>query len=111
MARLSLRPATVQFIETVLANNRGEYLVEEIYINENSTLIGKTIKDLEEKFSGVRILAIREKDGDIIINPSLSTTIEIGGSLTAFGTMQQLQEIEGCCSFSRDSKGRIVPDL
>jgi len=111
MARLALRPSTVQFIETVLANNRGEYLVEEVYINENSTLIGKSIKDIEEKFAGVRILAIREKDGDIIINPSLNTTIEIGGSLTAFGTMQQLQEVEGCCSFNRDSKGRIIPDL
>ncbi len=111
MARLALRPATVQFIETVLANNKGEYLVEEVYINENSTLIGRSIKDIEEKFSGVRILAIREKDGDIIINPTLNTPVDLGGSLTAFGTMQQLQEIEGCCSFTRDSRGHIVPDL
>jgi len=111
MARLALRPTTVQFIETVLASKKGEYLVEEVYINENSTLIGKSIKDIEEKFSGVRILAIREKDGDIIINPTLNTNVEIGGSLTVFGTMQQLQEIEGCCSFTRDSRGHIVPDL
>jgi voltage-gated potassium channel len=111
MARLALRPSTVQFIETVLADNEGEYLVEEVFINENSTLIGKTIKDIEEKFTGVRIMAIREKDGDIVINPALNTAIEMGGSLTAFGAMQQLQEIEGCCSLSRDSKGHIVPDL
>jgi voltage-gated potassium channel len=111
MARLALRPTTVQFIETVLADNEGEYLVEEIFINENSTLIGKTIKDIEEKFAGVRIMAIREKDGDIVINPALHTAVELGGSLTAFGTMQQLQEIEGCCSFARDNRGRIVPDL
>ena len=111
MARLALRPATVQFIETVLANKQGEYLVEEVYINENSTLIGKSIKDIEEKFAGVRILAIREKNGEIIINPTLNTTIEAGGSLTAFGMMEQLQAVEGCCSFHRDSRGQIVPDL
>ena len=111
MARLALRPSTVQFIETVLASSKGEYLVEEVYINENSTLISKNIKDIEEKFAGVRILAIRERDGDIIINPSLSTTIEAGGSLTAFGNMEQLQAVEGCCSFNRDSRGQIVPDL
>jgi len=111
MARLALRPATVQFIETVLANKQGEYLVEEVYINENSTLIGKSIKDIEEKFVGVRILAIREKNGEIIINPSLNTTVEAGGSLTAFGVMEQLQAVEGCCSFHRDSMGQIVPDL
>jgi len=111
MARLALRPATVQFIETVLANKQGEYLVEEVYINENSTLIGNSIKDIEEKFAGVRILAIREKNGEIIINPTLNTTIEAGGSLTAFGMMEQLQAVEGCCSFHRDSRGQIVPDL
>jgi len=111
MARLALRPATVQFIETVLASKEGEYLVEEVYISDNSSLIGNSIKDIEEKFSGVRILAIREKEGDIVINPSLNTTVEAGGSLTAFGTMEQLQAVEGCCSFSRDSKGQIIPDL
>jgi voltage-gated potassium channel len=111
MARLALRPATVQFIETVLASKEGEYLVEEVYISDSSSLIGNSIKDIEEKFSGVRILAIREKEGDIIINPSLSTTVEAGGSLTAFGTMEQLQAVEGCCSFNRDSKGHIIPDL
>jgi voltage-gated potassium channel len=111
MARLALRPSTVQFIETVLSGKEGEFVVEEVYLGANSTLIGASIKDIEERFAGVRILAIREKDGDIVINPSLSTQVEAGGSLTAFGTMDQLQAVEGCCSFSRDSRGNIVPDL
>ena len=111
MARLALRPSTVQFIETVLMGKEGEFVVEEVYIGKNSTLIGTSIKDIEERFAGVRILAIREKGGDIVINPSLSTEVEAGGSLTAFGTMDQLQAVEGCCSFNRDSAGHIVPDL
>jgi len=110
MARLALSPATVQFIETVLSGKDSEYLVEEVYVGESSTLIGVSIKDIEERFAGVRILAVREKDGDIVINPSLSTEVEAGGSLTAFGTMEQLQAVEGCCSFNRDSPGNIVPD-
>ncbi len=111
MARLATRPTTVQFIETVLLGKEGEFVVEEVYIGENSTLIGASIKDIEERFTGVRILAIREKDGNIVINPSLDTGVEAGGSLTAFGTMDQLQAVEGCCSFNRDSGGHIVPDL
>ena len=111
MARLATRPTTVQFIETVLLGKEGEFVVEEVYIGENSTLIGASIKDIEERFTGVRILAIREKDGDIVINPSLDPGVEAGGSLTAFGTMDQLQAVEGCCSFNRDSGGHIVPDL
>jgi voltage-gated potassium channel len=111
MARLATRPTTVQFIETVLLGKEGEFVVEEVYIGENSTLIGTSIKDIEERFAGVRILAVREKDGDIVINPTLGTEVEAGGSLTAFGTMEQLQAVEGCCSFNRDSRGNIVPDL
>lgn len=111
MARLALRPATVQFIETVLLGKEGEFVVEEVYIGESSTLIGASIKEIEERFAGVRILAIRKKHGDIVINPSFNTEVEAGGSLTAFGTMDQLQAVEGCCSFSRDSRGNIIPDL
>ncbi len=111
MARLALRPTTVQFIETVLLGKEGEYLVEEIYVGENSSLTGKNIKSVEDRFPGIRILAVRGKGGDLHINPSVSTIIETGGSLTAFGTMEQLQAVEGCCSVNRDHLGSVTPDL
>lgn len=112
MARLALRPTTVQFIETVLSGKEGEFLVEEVYVGAGSTLSGVTIKEVEERFTGVRILAIREKDGDLIINPSLSARIESGGSLAAFGNMEQLQAIEGCCSFKGDGTMKFaMPDI
>lgn len=111
MARLALRPTTVQFVETVLAGKEREYLVEEIYVGENSTLIGKSIKEVEERFPGVRMLAVKERDGNLHINPSLNMAIAAGASLTAFGTMEQLQAVEGCCSFNRDQAGPVVPDL
>ncbi|MCX6004856.1 MAG: potassium channel protein [Chloroflexi bacterium] len=109
MARLALRPTTVQFIETVLAGKEGEFLVEEVFIGEGSTLIGSNIKNIEDKFPGVRILAVREKEGNLVINPSMATQIEFGGSLTAFGTMEQLQAIEGCCSVNRDTSNINLP--
>ena len=111
MARLALRPTTVQFIETVLLSKEGEYLVEEVHVGPDSTLIGKNIKDVEEQFPGVRILALRNKGGKITINPALDTEIEAGGSLTSFGAMEQLQAVEGCCSFNRTANGPIKPEL
>jgi len=111
MARLALRPSTVQFIETVLSGKGNEYLVEEIYVGEESTLIGLSIKDIEERFTGVRILAIRKKDGGLDINPAMSGKVIAGDSMTAFGTMEPLQAIEGCCSFNQLHNGEITPDL
>ena len=101
MARLALRPNIVQFIETVLSGKEGDFVVEEVNVIEDSTLIGNTIKEVEEKFSGIHILAIKDKNNKIIINPDLSTRIEQGGSLTMFGNSEQLQAVEGCCSFNR----------
>lgn len=111
MARLALRPSTVQFIETVLSGKEGEFVVEEVFVSDESTLIGATIKDIEERFTGIHILAVREKDGDLVINPSLTTQIESGGSLTAFGTIYQLQSIEGCCGASGRPQSREAVKL
>jgi voltage-gated potassium channel len=111
MARLALRPSTVQFIETVLSGKDSEYMVEEIYVSEHSTLIGLSIKVIEERFPGIRILAIRNRDGSLDINPALSTDMIAGITLTAFGTMRQLGPVEDCCMFKQTDKGEIAPDL
>ena len=110
MARLALRPTTVQFIETVLSGKDGEYLVEEIFIGQDSSLIGANIKDIEDRFPGIRILAIKDKGKNLIISPNSSMEMEAGGNLTAFGTMDQLQAIEGCCSPNRIYQKNSVPD-
>jgi voltage-gated potassium channel len=111
MARLALRPSTVQFIETVLSGKDSEYLVEEIYVSEESTLIGISIKAIEERFPGIRILAIRNRDGSLDINPALSSEVIAGVNLTAFGTIQQLHPVEECCKFHHMREGEITPDL
>jgi voltage-gated potassium channel len=101
MARLALRPQAVEFIETVLFGREKQLLVEEIEASEGSPLVGSTIKDIEEQFTGIRILALKEKNGMLIPNPGPHTTVSNESSLTAFGTIEQLQSIEGCCQTSR----------
>jgi voltage-gated potassium channel len=100
MAMLALRPATVEFVETVLLGKEQELLVEEIEAAEDSPLVGSTIKEIEEQFTGIRILALKKKDGSLIPNPSPNIAVEKESSLIAFGTLEQLQSIEGCCQSS-----------
>jgi voltage-gated potassium channel len=107
MARLALRPQAVEFIETVLFGREKQLLVEEIEAAEGSPLVGSTIKDIEEQFTGIRILALKDENGVLLPNPGPNTTIKKENSLTAFGTLEQLKSIEGCCqpaSSSRRSK-------
>jgi len=101
MARLALRPQAVEFIETVLFGREKQLLVEEIEAGEKSPLVGSTIKEIEERFPGVRILALKKLDGALVPNPEQNTTVEGASSLTAFGTIEQLQAIEECCQPSK----------
>ena len=101
MARLALRPQAVEFIETVLFGREKQLLVEEIETGEESTLVGSTIKEIEERFPGVRILALKKRDGALVPNPGQNSTVEKASSLTAFGTLEQLRAIEGCCQPSQ----------
>ncbi len=97
MAMLALRPTTVEFVETVLLGREQELLIEEIEVSEESPLVGSAIKQVEERFPGVRILALRDKDGVLTPNPNPNATIKRDSSLAAFGTTEQLMAIEGCC--------------
>jgi len=101
MARLALRPQAVEFIETVLFGREKQLLVEEIEASEGSPLVGSTVKEIEEQFTGIRILALKEKNGVLIPNPGPHTTVSNESSLTAFGTIEQLRSIEECCQLSR----------
>lgn len=101
MARLALRPQAVEFIETVLFGREKQLLVEEIETGDESTLVGSTIKEIEERFPGVRILALKKSNGALVPNPGQNSTVEKASSLTAFGTVEQLRAIEGCCQPSK----------
>lgn len=99
MARLAIRPVAVKFIETVLAGKGQEVIVEEINASEESQLIGLTIHEIELRFSRVKILAIKDAEGSIILNPGPETVIQKTHSLTAFGPLEQMQSLESCCQY------------
>jgi voltage-gated potassium channel len=106
MARLAIRPKTVQFIETVLSYKGEELLVEEVKIAENSAFIGSTVKQVEDNFPRIKILAIKTRAGAILLNPHPATTIDKESSLTAFGPVEQLQNMEGCCENTKAISAR-----
>ena len=73
---------------------------EEVYLCEDSPSVGSTIRQVEGKFPGVKILAFKKKDGDLVPSPNPETIIEKAGGLTAFGTIEQLEALERYCESS-----------
>ena len=97
MARLAVRPTTVQFMETVFSHNQETLLIEEIKMGDKSNLIGLTVEEIEDRFPRAKILALKKQDGTAIIDPHSDARIETSDILTIFGPYEQLQNIEGCC--------------
>jgi voltage-gated potassium channel len=104
MAMLALRPQAVEFVETVMLGRGQELLIEEIEVGDSSPLVGTSIKEMQERYPGVVVLALKRDDGTLIATPEPNAVVPKASSLVAFGTLEQLQFIEGCCQ-----QGKATP--
>jgi voltage-gated potassium channel len=97
LALLALRPVVVEFIETVLSNRDQQLLLEEIEVADKSPLADTSVKEIEERFPGARVMALRRKDSNPLVNPPPDTVIKGEDRLTIFGSADHLHNLEDCC--------------
>ena len=95
MAMLAVRPAAVEFVDSVFHRPDIELLLEDVSIAERSPLVGQTIKELQKNVApGVTVLAIRRDQG-LLTQPPPETDIRRGDELVAMGSPDQLKALEG----------------
>ena len=92
MAMLALRPAVVDFIDTVVSGRDREMQLENVDIGQNSRLVGLTVKTARNQ-TGIAILAIHKKNR-LVPNPADEETIAANDRLIVIGTKQQLVALE-----------------
>jgi len=93
MAMLALRPAVVDFIDTVTYGRGRELQLENVDVASGSPLVGQTMKHVREQ-DGITVLAMRKKDGKLMANPPGEETIEDGDRLIVIGTKKRLAALE-----------------
>jgi len=93
MAMLALRPAVVDFIDTVAYRPGQELQMENVEISSGSPLVSLTIEAAHHR-TGATILAISKKSGGLIVNPPEEETIQDGDRLIVIGTKKQLAASE-----------------
>jgi voltage-gated potassium channel len=96
MAMLALRPAVVDFIDTVTYGRGRELDTESIFVDENSPLAGQTVDSARHQSKAI-ILAISTKKGKLLANPPGEEIIETGDRLIVMGTRKQLTALECLC--------------
>jgi voltage-gated potassium channel len=93
MAMLALRPAVVDFIDTVTYGRGRELELENVDVGSGSPLAGRTMKQARSKV-GITVLAMRKKGGKLLPNPPDEEIIEEGDRLIVIGTKKRLAALE-----------------
>lgn len=98
IAQLVIRPAMVEFVDTVARSNSGEITMEEITVASESSLVGLALKDTDIRSRlNVIIVAIRRGDEELIYNPGPNASFAVGDRLVAIGRQDQLAEFSALC--------------
>ncbi len=94
MANLLLRPAVVEFIESSLSDPSVDLVMEEVHVPEKSHLEGLDLvsSGLRREF-GLIIIAIKRKEGDLLINPSPQEKLQGGDTLIAIGKRERFRAL------------------
>jgi voltage-gated potassium channel len=93
MAMLALRPAVVDFIDTVTYRPGRELQLENVDVASGSSLVGQTMEQVRSKV-GITVLAMRKKSGKLLANPPEEEIIEDDDRLIVIGTRQRLAALE-----------------
>jgi voltage-gated potassium channel len=93
MAMLALRPAVVDFIDTVTYGPGRELQLENVDVAVNSSLVGKTMEQARSQVD-ITVLAMRKRSGELIANPLGEEIIEEGDRLIVIGTKRRLAALE-----------------
>jgi voltage-gated potassium channel len=93
MAMLALRPAVVDFIDTVTYRPGRELQLENVDVAGGSSLVGQTMKHIRDQ-DGITVLAMRKQSGKLLANPPNEEIIGDGDRLIVIGTKKRLAALE-----------------
>ena len=96
MAILALRPAVVEFIDTLVYRRGKEIQLESVMVDEKSTIAGLKVEEARQRTKAV-VLAINKKSGKLVANPSDEEVVEAGDRIIVMGSKEQLQTLESIC--------------
>ena len=91
MASEMLRPAVVDFLDSMLRSSQGNIRISQLDISKNTQIIGKKISELglTDKYNLV-VLGSRYKDSEILFNPPPHTLLVEGLIIIVMGEVENI---------------------
>lgn len=97
MAQLAVRPAAVDFVETLLRGAGGDLLLEDVRVAPGSSLIATTVAALRARFPDGATLAAIQRGGRLLAPPPADLVLQADDVIAIVGTDTQLRALERAC--------------
>jgi voltage-gated potassium channel len=95
IAHTILKPTVVDFLELTAKAGNMEIQIEEVVVEEASSLAGKTIKEADIRAKNwVVIVALKKDNGRIVFNPRADALIEVGDKVAVIGEPEHFSQFE-----------------
>ena len=93
MAAAALRPQVMDFMDGIFSSSDRTYYMEEFFLDpEVCGQIGQTLKESRlRRLTGVLIVAIRRRQGELVIGPTADVQLQSQDFLICLGTAEQLR--------------------
>jgi voltage-gated potassium channel len=93
LARLALRPGTVDFIENLFKGPSGTLVIEDVHVDPGSPLVDLTIREVSERVPHAVFIAVR-RDGQTLAPPAPDFKLASGDEIAAVGIEANLRLLE-----------------
>ena len=93
LASSILRPAVVDFLEISRPLSHAEVDLEEIRVEERSSLVGQHVGDLEQGSARMRVVALKRGEEDIELVPTDDRPVAAGDHLVVIGERASLDQL------------------
>jgi voltage-gated potassium channel len=95
LAQSMLRPHVVQFLDFTTGSIGLDVVIEQVQVAERSEVVSKTIQEMQiRRATGVIVMAVRKRDGEMLFNPPADTPIQGGDCLIVMGKPENLRSLE-----------------
>lgn len=94
MTMVTLHPQLIDFVDTTMHDQHGEYSLEDILITSDSPIAGMALKESQDLCCGGIIIAVKKKDGPLVANPEPDSRLEVGDEVLFVGNRQQLRILD-----------------
>ncbi|MGQ0743619.1 MAG: potassium channel family protein [Acidimicrobiales bacterium] len=91
MASLALQPAVLEFADMVSVAQGLR--VEEVAVDPNSLMVGRTVRQICEPHPGVMMLAVKKPAGGLTVPPRGETVVAAGDLLIVIGPLASLSAL------------------